>query len=182
MGEFKLNHQWCRCLQIFDLAAGLSCVVGSGWVRFPGCIPTLTTCCLLPSHRLTWVSDPSWGSRCGEPSLPLACKTKYSASLAQTAWNEHNSFCWASFRRIILILCYESENKIPSLLPSPPPKTWEALKPDIFLLESHEFAFPECLSECHISGKMYSQAKNIISGQKYSLWEPCLYSEKVTQF
>lgn len=168
--------------QIFDFAAGLSCIVSSGWVRFPGCIPTLTTCCLLPSRSMTCVSFPSWGSRCGEPSLLLAMKTKCNVCLVQTAWNGHDSFCWASFRRIILNLCYKNKNKIPTLLLSPPPKAWEALLTGILLLESHELVFSDCLSECPTSGKMYSRIKNISLGQMYSLSEWCPYSEEVTQF
>lgn len=152
--------------RIFDLAAGQSCIVSSAWVRFPGCIPTLTTCCLLPSHSMTCVSCPSWGSRCGEPSLFLARKTKCSACLAQTAWNGHNSFCCGPFRRIILGLCYKNKNKTLTMLPSPPPSSPTNKH---FFLESHELAFPDCLSECPVSGKTYSQAKNVNLGQMYTL-------------
>lgn len=140
--------------QISGFASDLSCVVGSGWVRFPGCIPALTTFCLSPSHGVTSVSCPSWGRRCGEPSLLLARKTKCNVCLAQTAWNGHNSFCWASFR-IILDLYYRNENKTPTLLLSPPPKTWEVVLTSILLLEGHELVFPDCLPQWPISGKMY---------------------------
>lgn len=113
--------------RIFDLASVQSRVVGSRWVGFPGCIPVLSTCCLPPSHSMTCVSYPSWGSRCGKPSPLLARGTKCSARLAQPSWNGHTSSCWASFRRITLGLCYKNKNKNPVLPPSPPPKPWVAL-------------------------------------------------------